>query len=304
MPVKVWITGYSRGAAVSNLSAALLIQSGIILPENMFAYSFATPNNTLSADARGEAYRGLYPVIGAFDPVLQAPPSAWGFTRCGRTLTLPGAESDSDHAVFYEKADAWSRAHPGIPFYYSTFVNYTAEKILDAAVLLFAVTLALSVVRSLRGRVRRASVTLAALPGVLFVPIQLSRTFLPARDGFRAVFKGMASLTVLTECLLCTLQHKRRRDHLMLAGFLCCIVNDVVINYSLQWGMAAAMTGTLLFIAAFPAGGKPLARAGEAAAALLTAAGLVLLFRFRAQRRADRRQSKKKARREARSSGK
>ena len=46
-PVKIWISGYSRGAAVSNLSAALLVQNSLVEPGNIFAYSFATPTNTL-----------------------------------------------------------------------------------------------------------------------------------------------------------------------------------------------------------------------------------------------------------------
>lgn len=131
-PVKVWISGYSRGAAVSNLSAALLIQNDLVEPGNMFAYSFATPTNTLDAEAQHDNYRGLYSIVGAYDPVPRVPLVQWGFTRYGRTLTLPSVECDSEYPQYYEKAAAWSEEHLRIPFYYSTFVNYTVEKILDA----------------------------------------------------------------------------------------------------------------------------------------------------------------------------
>ncbi len=522
--IKIWITGYSRGAAVSNLSAAMLVQMGLTDPGDMFAYSFATPANTLDEEAQSEEYRGLYSITGTFDPVPRVPLALWGYTRYGKTLTLPSAESDSDYGMFYEKAKAWSEEHLGIPFYYSTFVNYTTEKIIDAlgavmptawdyveklqkkmmelwrekgnmlaligliqdvygetvgsenslalnflleesawqglmqwagkgdldvsdshslaenlgrehfpdcyisllmangeeiydehrgycriavsyqttlsielipdeitleknprmeitahggdsdiwpvisftggsivtlpldqsyllsvtgprddveilifqfwtgdsglktekvalvdmeedgqqwycalrptdqldldklcfyhgsrtvdldntdeiykttmmdllfmagsagsnlqtvawilgiTVTLLLVTMIFSAIWAFKGRTRRASVTMLILLGVLYILVQLTHNFLPAQGGFRAVFKGMAATVLLMECLLCTLQNRSRRNALMLGGFLCYIINDVLINFDLQWGMMASLLGNLLFIAGF-----------------------------------------------------
>jgi len=133
----------------------------------------------------------------------------------------------------------------------------TVTIVLASMVLLLIVTLLLSAIWAFRGRSRKASVTLLVLLFVLFILIQLSHEFLPARGGFLAVFKGLAATTVLMECLLCTLHNKSRRNFLMLAGFVCYIVNDVLINSQLLLGILFALAGNLLFSIGFLAARKP-----------------------------------------------
>ncbi len=568
--VRVWFSGFSRGAAVANLSAALAVQHGLADSGDTFAYTFATPANTRDTAAGSDAYRGFYSITGMFDIVPKVPLSKWGFTRYGRTLTLPSLESDADYPGIFDRASAWSKDNLGDPFFRSTFVNYSLEKILDSMAIMFpeakdyveimqtevmdlwrdkgnmlevvrllseisremssstvntsyletilaedawqglvqwsgsgeldvssshslvenlarehfpdvyvsmimscgeelydahrsyvrltlfghaevtvmdvtgldddqvramtpasvdhkgkatvsghkdrvsteqpwpmllfsggsvltlpgnreyllfletediggetlvlrryheggtvsaektcilnnpenkdrsfvarldmtenadpsedivfrgadstvcakktdpdtdegitdlifivdrspadnlrlvayvlgaiaaalAVTLVLSALWAFRGRVRRAAVVLTVLLGILYILIQLSTDFLPAWGGFRAAFKGLASATVLLLCLLCTLQHKNRRNILMLLGFLCYIANDVLIDYHLLSGLIASAVGNLFFIAAFLTGMKRNRSQWIAgAAALLAAAVILIVFR-------------------------
>lgn len=137
----VWITGFSRGGAVANVMGAMLTgqaavgdseeraddgTSGnpvIIRPENLFDYTFASPNTVSEAlitetgenDAneelayRTESCRGLYNIVNPLDIVTRLPMNAsgisktskgntirysWGYTKYGTTLSL-SAESGS-----------------------------------------------------------------------------------------------------------------------------------------------------------------------------------------------------------------
>ncbi len=46
--VKIWISGFSRAAAVSNVTAGLLVRDGMFPKENVYAYTFATPAAVLN----------------------------------------------------------------------------------------------------------------------------------------------------------------------------------------------------------------------------------------------------------------
>lgn len=135
--VRVWFTGYSRGAAVANLAAALLLKDGAVSGGDAFVYTFATPANTVDSEAGAEEYKGFYSITGMFDIVPKVPLAAWGFTRYGKTLTLPSLESDGDYSVFFDRASAWSARTLNSSFFRSTLINYFLEKIVDAMGILF-----------------------------------------------------------------------------------------------------------------------------------------------------------------------
>lgn len=88
--VKVWLSGFSRAAAVSNMTAAKLIEGGKIAPNDVFCYAFAVPNNTTEPIA----YPQIYNICGSMDVVPMVPFSNWGFGRYGVTLYLPARELD------------------------------------------------------------------------------------------------------------------------------------------------------------------------------------------------------------------
>ncbi len=89
-PVKVWITGYSRGAAVANLLAGKLDDYALtaeqLSPEDIFAYTFATPCGVLPVrDPSAERYGNIFNIVNPGDLVTMVAPTAWGYGRYGVT---------------------------------------------------------------------------------------------------------------------------------------------------------------------------------------------------------------------------
>lgn len=91
---KLWLSGYSRAAAVSNLTAADMIASGQF--EDVYAYLFGVPRTTKAPIP----YKGIYNICGIFDPVPQIPMESWGYERYGIDLYTPSEETDTRYAKF------------------------------------------------------------------------------------------------------------------------------------------------------------------------------------------------------------
>lgn len=117
--VKVWIAGFSRAAAIANLTAANLDDYGAFDKSDVFAYTFATPRNTTKPSVEG--YENIFNIVGPMDPVPQFAPAAWGFGRYGNDLVLPGKEIDAD---FDQKYDL---VRQGFEDHYGTMTNYNPK---------------------------------------------------------------------------------------------------------------------------------------------------------------------------------
>lgn len=79
--VVYWVTGHSRGAAISNIVGANLEKAG----KTAFTYTFAAPNCTLDPDAH--SYTSIFNVINEDDFVPCLPMEYWGYTTYGRATT-------------------------------------------------------------------------------------------------------------------------------------------------------------------------------------------------------------------------
>lgn len=90
---KLWISGYSRAAAITNLLSASLMEQKIFDTKNAFVYTMATPRTTREP----VAYPNIFNIVGKFDPATQIPYSEWGFGRHGNDLFTPAQETDSDY---------------------------------------------------------------------------------------------------------------------------------------------------------------------------------------------------------------
>ena len=117
--VKIWIAGFSRAAAVSNVTAANLVDSQAFGKENIFAYTFATPRTTSNYGPDG--YENIFNIVGPMDMVPQLAPASWGFGRYGIDLTLPGMETDRDFQVKY------SLVQDGFEEGYQSLTNYNPK---------------------------------------------------------------------------------------------------------------------------------------------------------------------------------
>ena len=67
--IKVWISGYSRAAAVSNVTAGTLVNTGFLPKEDVYTYTFATPAAILEPPKEG--YENIFNIIDPADLVPQ-----------------------------------------------------------------------------------------------------------------------------------------------------------------------------------------------------------------------------------------
>lgn len=96
--VKLLITGYSRGGAVSNLLGGKLVDApnalGVNIPaENVFVYAFAAPRGVpADLNPRAAKYGNIHNILLEYDAVPMVAPAAWKFERYGvdRVLTTVG----------------------------------------------------------------------------------------------------------------------------------------------------------------------------------------------------------------------
>ena len=93
--LKVWVSGFSRAAAVSNIFARMVTDSDIFELSNVYAYTFATPRTTRRTD--GDSYPNIYNICGKMDPVPHVAFADWGYDRYGTTLYTPAQQTDSDY---------------------------------------------------------------------------------------------------------------------------------------------------------------------------------------------------------------
>ena len=92
--IKIWTTGFSRAAAISNLLAARLIEDTTIGSEDIFAYTFATPYTVRTDMNAGKSctsnkYSGIHNIVQEIDLVPRVPLASWHFGRYGTTYSLP-----------------------------------------------------------------------------------------------------------------------------------------------------------------------------------------------------------------------
>ena len=125
--VKIWLTGYSRAAATANRAAAILLDERLVTSDNLFCYTFATPNVTRQSNAA--SYPSIFNVIGSFDPVPMIPFEDWGYTRYGVTRYLPTPEANSDYAVRVAPVKALYREMTGSEYWTNQSDNRLIQKV-------------------------------------------------------------------------------------------------------------------------------------------------------------------------------
>ncbi len=102
--VKFWITGFSRGAAVANVTAhnlntAILDGTLSALPDDVFAYTFESPRTVTTDEPGFDGDKNIFNIVNPTDLVTQIPPAEWGYVRYGVDCPLPDDESCEDYAA-------------------------------------------------------------------------------------------------------------------------------------------------------------------------------------------------------------
>ncbi len=114
-PYKIWLSGFSRAAAVSNITAARLDDSNLFDEDSVFCYTFATPRTTRKKEEG--RYTNIFNIVGKDDPVPCIPFADWGFERYGVDLLTPALETDSDFETKRIKADEVYKTITGIDYW-------------------------------------------------------------------------------------------------------------------------------------------------------------------------------------------
>lgn len=100
-PVKVWMAGYSRSAAVANMAAAQLdrgydLGSAKLMRNDLYCYCFEPPMGTTSNDSDNLIYGNIHNIVNENDLVTYVVFDQWGFSRYGVDHTYP-TKGDADY---------------------------------------------------------------------------------------------------------------------------------------------------------------------------------------------------------------
>ena len=93
--IKLWITGYSRAGATTNLVAGAINEGEVNLSpcklerENMYAYTFEAPMGTVEKSTNNKIHYNIHNIVNLDDAVPYVAPSYWNFRRYGYDRMLP-----------------------------------------------------------------------------------------------------------------------------------------------------------------------------------------------------------------------
>ena len=108
-----FVTGHSRGAAVANLFAADLNRNAAPFEskkENVFCYTFATPNNTTDSSKGSKNYNNIFNFCFEDDFVPQVPLEKWGYGKYGRTFKETAEALFNRNSTFANKMDNYIKS--------------------------------------------------------------------------------------------------------------------------------------------------------------------------------------------------
>ena len=108
--VKIWVVGYSRAAATTNLVCSKPIKFPTafavdIGSENVFGFGFETPRCTTDSECHDEIFNGIKSLINPIDFVPMVAMNngdKWNYTRYGITYVIP-TENDSEFNAMKQK---------------------------------------------------------------------------------------------------------------------------------------------------------------------------------------------------------
>lgn len=97
------ISGHSRGAAIANLLGANLLDEGFFRAENLFVYTFASPNISQEAKTSDEKYNYIWNIVNPEDIVPTVPmrKGDWNFRKYGNTKVFANRWNTSEE-IFEE----------------------------------------------------------------------------------------------------------------------------------------------------------------------------------------------------------
>lgn len=97
---KLWLSGYSRGGAISNVLSHYILSKGelTIAKKDMFVYTFECPKGLDENNA--PKYENVFNIVYSGDTVTYMAPSEYGFARCGIDIELYQSSIHTDEVLF------------------------------------------------------------------------------------------------------------------------------------------------------------------------------------------------------------
>ena len=130
--IKLWLSGFSRAAAVANLTAGRLTRAGAFAKEDVYAYTFATPAAVLNPPETGD--ENIFNILCPTDMVPQIMPGEWSFGRFGTDLWLPVQEFSAIGELAAEGREAAVKDSFGIEIHYSAALNLRMRLLLSMVI--------------------------------------------------------------------------------------------------------------------------------------------------------------------------
>lgn len=129
-PVKLLITGHSRGAGTAGLLGAKVLSQGALWedlpvePDNVYTYCFATPNyaNTSLVDVKDPRFARIFNIVSPEDFVTEVFPASCGYGRYGTVYSIFGPDNLSKNDYAREKIvmtryfSAYREERPYLPY--------------------------------------------------------------------------------------------------------------------------------------------------------------------------------------------
>lgn len=128
--IRLNICGYSRSAAVANLTAARIDNGEIkgLDRDNVSCFTYEAPRTTRNQDAFSERYNNIFNIINPGDLIPTFPFAQWGYRRYGRELNLPAYETDKNFDEKLKKMQKTMEIHLKTIYDISTNDAYLIDK--------------------------------------------------------------------------------------------------------------------------------------------------------------------------------
>lgn len=101
--LKVWISGYSRGAATTNRVAKMLDDGAVegLTRDNIYAFCFECPQNTtkIQSYVESDKYKNIVSIVNSVDLVPKVAMSGFEFKRYGTVYQLPNIRALADYGI-------------------------------------------------------------------------------------------------------------------------------------------------------------------------------------------------------------
>ena len=90
---KLWVTGYSRSAAIADIFLEEILDDGLIPEDNLYSYLFEPP--AVMVESTVKPHPAIRNIINHADAVVNALPSKFGFIRPGVDVDIYNSKADS-----------------------------------------------------------------------------------------------------------------------------------------------------------------------------------------------------------------